>query len=175
MVLLEHAAGIGRFTRDPYVMSCQTKSMLCLPLQFQNQLTAVLYLENNLATGAFTADRLEMLRLLAAQTVFLLKLFPQDDEPTVQAEPPLVVEEPEAAPAEGGSPELMDPLTNRELEVLQLMSLGMSNQEIAHQLHIALGTVKLHTNRIFSKMNVNRRAKAVLEGKRMNLLNDPKP
>lgn len=175
MVLLEHAAGIGRFARDPYVMSCQTKSMLCLPLQFQNQLTAVLYLENNLATGAFAADRLEMLRLLAAQTVFLLKLFPQDDEPTVQAEPPLVVEEPEAAPAEGGSPELMDPLTNRELEVLQLMSLGMSNQEIAHQLHIALGTVKLHTNRIFSKMNVNRRAKAVLEGKRMNLLNDPKP
>lgn len=181
MVLLEDAAGIGRFARDPYVMSARTKSMLCLPLQFQNQLTAVLYLENNRATDAFAADRLELLRLLATQTVFLLKLFRQDDADDsdsaspVQADPPVVKEEaePEAALAEG-SPEPMNPLTNRELEVLQLMSLGMSNQEIAQQLHIALGTVKLHTNRIFSKMNVNRRAKAVLEGKRMNLLNDPK-
>ncbi|NBD25150.1 AAA family ATPase [Paenibacillus glycinis] len=174
MVLLDNAAAAGRFARDPYVMSCRVRSMLCLPLRFQNQLTAVLYLEHNQQAGAFAADRLDMLRMLATQTVFLLKLFPPEEAQAAaksarQGGGP-AEEQAAQADREPGLP--MDPLTNRELEILQLMSLGLSNQEIALRLHIAIGTVKQHTNRIFSKMNVNRRAKAVLEAKRMKLLGD---
>ncbi|MBO9610004.1 MAG: AAA family ATPase [Paenibacillaceae bacterium] len=172
-VLLEHASVAGRYARDPYVMSCQIQSMLALPLPFQNQLAAVLYLENNRLPAAFTLERLDMIRMLATQTVFLLKLFPQDDKQKPQADP-AESEEADDAQSEAASALAapMDPLTKRELEILQLMSLGLSNQEIANQLQIAVSTVKLHTNRIFSKMNVHRRAKAVLEGKRMKLLKD---
>lgn len=170
-VLLEHASVAGRYARDPYVMSGQIQSMLALPLPFQNQLTAVLYLENNMLPAAFTLERLEMIRMLATQTVFLLKLFPQDNGQQVQAAIAEIDEEDDAqSELVSARAAPMDPLTKRELEVLQLMSLGLSNQEIANQLQIAVGTVKLHANRIFSKMNVHRRSKAVIEGKRMKLL-----
>ncbi|QHW32308.1 AAA family ATPase [Paenibacillus rhizovicinus] len=172
ILLIEHAAAGGRLARDPYVMSCQIQSMLCLPLHFQNRLTAVLYLENNRRQGAFRAEQLDMLRMLATQTVFLLKLFPYDDGQAAPVNDTGADTKTASGQADAESAGLMDPLTKRELEVLQFMSLGMTNQEIAQQLHIAVGTVKLHTNRIFSKMNVNRRAKAVLEAKRMKLLND---
>jgi DNA-binding CsgD family transcriptional regulator/GAF domain-containing protein len=172
-VLLEHASVAGRYARDPYVVSCQIRSMLALPLQFQNQLTAVLYLENNMLPAAFTLERLDMIRMLATQTVFLLKLFPQDDGQKVQAAiAEIDVEDDDPSEFVSARAAPMDPLTKRELEVLQLMSLGLSNQEIANQLHIAVSTVKLHTNRIFGKMNVHRRSKAVIEGKRMKLLSD---
>lgn len=172
-VLLEHASVAGRYARDPYVMSRQIQSMLTLPLQFQNQLTAILYLENNMLPAAFTLERLDMIRMLATQTVFLLKLYPQDDGQKVQAAIAEIDKEDDAqSEIVSARAALLDPLTKRELEILQLMSLGLSNQEIANQLQIAVSTVKLHTNRIFSKMNVHRRAKAVIEGKRMNLLKD---
>jgi len=172
-VLLEQASVAGRYARDPYVMSGQIQSMLTLPLQFQNQLAAVLYLENNKLPAAFTLERVDMIRMLATQTVFLLKLFPQDDGQKGQPDT-AKIDEADDAQLETASARAapMDPLTKRELEILQLMSLGLSNQEIANQLQIAVSTVKLHANRIFSKMNVHRRSKAVIEGKRMKLLKD---
>ena len=50
---------------------------------------------------------------------------------------------------------LLDPLTKRELEILRLMSAGLSNPEIAEKLIIATGTVARHTNNIFSKLDRN--------------------
>ncbi len=66
-VVLRHAAEEGPFVRDPYVRSRKPQSVLCMPLQTQGRITALLYLENNLAAGAFTPRRVEMLRLLSAQ------------------------------------------------------------------------------------------------------------
>jgi signal transduction histidine kinase len=66
-VVLNNATQEGQFTRDPYIASTQPKSILCTPLVHQGKLTGILYLENNLIEGAFTTDRLEVLKLLSAQ------------------------------------------------------------------------------------------------------------
>ncbi|WP_035992721.1 hybrid sensor histidine kinase/response regulator [Leptolyngbya sp. KIOST-1] len=58
---------------DPYIQSQQPKSLLCAPILHQGKLTGVLYLENNLTTGAFTQDRLEVLQLLAAQAAISIE------------------------------------------------------------------------------------------------------
>lgn len=61
-------------------------------------------------------------------------------------------------------------LSKRELEVLQRMSEGMSNKEIASRLFISLNTVKTHTSRIFEKLEVRRRTQAVEKAKRSSLI-----
>ncbi|MDB9513444.1 trifunctional serine/threonine-protein kinase/ATP-binding protein/sensor histidine kinase [Kamptonema animale CS-326] len=66
-VVLNNATQEGQFTRDPYIAATQPKSILCTPLIHQGKLTGILYLENNLTEGAFTTDRLELLKLLSAQ------------------------------------------------------------------------------------------------------------
>ena len=68
-VVLGDAAREGRFTKDPYVAAHRPRSILCAPLLHQGALVAVIYLENNLADGAFTADRLEVLTMLSGQAV----------------------------------------------------------------------------------------------------------
>ena len=72
-VVLSHAESEGKFTNDPYIASNHLKSLLCTPILKGGQLQAILYLENNLIDGAFTSDRLEILRLLSAQTAISLE------------------------------------------------------------------------------------------------------
>jgi predicted ATPase/class 3 adenylate cyclase len=66
-VVLNDASLPGRFSRDPYVVARRPRSVLCAPLLDQGTLSAVIYLENNLTTAAFTPSRLEMLQMLSAQ------------------------------------------------------------------------------------------------------------
>lgn len=72
-VVLENAVRGGDFTADPYVIRVRPLSVLAMPLYQRGDLTGVLYLENNLVTGLFTRDRLEVLRLLAAQVMVSLE------------------------------------------------------------------------------------------------------
>ncbi len=72
-LVLNDATNQGQFTRDPYILAAKPKSILCTPLIHQNQLTGILYLENNLATGAFTPERLEVLKLLSSQIAISLE------------------------------------------------------------------------------------------------------
>jgi predicted ATPase/signal transduction histidine kinase len=72
-VVLNDAAREGQFTRTPYIIAVQPKSILCTPLINQGQLSGILYLENNLTTGAFTPDRLEILKLLSSQISISIK------------------------------------------------------------------------------------------------------
>lgn len=65
---------------------------------------------------------------------------------------------------------LIDPLTNRELEVLQLIAAGLSNRQIATELVIAPGTVKYYTSNIYSKLLVNGRTQAVAQARELGLL-----
>jgi predicted ATPase/signal transduction histidine kinase len=58
---------------DPYVISHQPKSILCSSILHQGKLLGILYLENNLVTGAFTSDRVEILNLLSAQAAISLE------------------------------------------------------------------------------------------------------
>ena len=66
-LVLEDASNSRQFSRDPYITRRQPKSVLCAPLLNQGLLTGVIYLENNLIAGAFTSDRLEIVRLLSSQ------------------------------------------------------------------------------------------------------------
>jgi LuxR family maltose regulon positive regulatory protein len=65
--------------------------------------------------------------------------------------------------------ELIEPLSQRELEVLQLICQGLSNQEICERLYLALDTVKGHNRRIFEKLQVHRRTEAIARTRELRL------
>jgi LuxR family maltose regulon positive regulatory protein len=65
---------------------------------------------------------------------------------------------------------LVEPLTDREVEVLQLIVAGLSNREIATELYLAMGTVKKHITNIYGKLGVKRRAQAIARARELNLL-----
>jgi LuxR family maltose regulon positive regulatory protein len=66
--------------------------------------------------------------------------------------------------------EMVEPLSEREVEVLELIAEGYSNQEIATRLHISLSTVKGHTSNIYGKLAVNKRTQAVARAKELGIL-----
>lgn len=61
-------------------------------------------------------------------------------------------------------------LREREYEILQLVAQGLSNQEIADQLFIALPTVKTHTSNLYAKLNVKSRTQAIHKARSLNLI-----
>ncbi len=65
---------------------------------------------------------------------------------------------------------LVEPLSDRELEVLKLINDGLSNREVAEKLSITVGTVKVHTRNIYGKLNVNSRTQAVARARDLLLL-----
>lgn len=72
-VVLGNAEQDIRYARDPYIASRHCRSVMCLPLNYQGRTTGVLYLENNLSQDAFTAERIELLRLLSTQAAIALE------------------------------------------------------------------------------------------------------
>lgn len=66
-LVLADATSNPRFANDQYIVQSAPKSVLCAPLLNQGKLTSILYLENNLATGVFTSDRLTLMNLLSNQ------------------------------------------------------------------------------------------------------------
>jgi len=65
---------------------------------------------------------------------------------------------------------LVDPLSERELEVLALIAAGLKNKEIAEQLFISLNTVLYHIKNIYDKLGVNKRALAIIKARNLSLL-----
>ncbi|MDB9511227.1 AAA family ATPase, partial [Kamptonema animale CS-326] len=72
-VVLNNATEEGQFTRDAYIIAAQPKSILCTPLLDRGKLAGILYLENNLAIGAFTPQRVETLKIIAAQAAISIE------------------------------------------------------------------------------------------------------
>lgn len=66
-VVIENAVEDERFAHDAHVMNKRPRSILCIPLVHQGVLSGLLYLENNLANGAFTTDHLRVLEMLSSQ------------------------------------------------------------------------------------------------------------
>ncbi len=80
-------------------------------------------------------------------------------------------EPPPQLPASSGSDKgLIEPLSERELEVLRLLAAGMSNQEIAEEFVVTIHTVKWHTKNLYSKLNVRNRAEALARGTELGLI-----
>ena len=65
---------------------------------------------------------------------------------------------------------LIEPLSERELEILQLVAEGLSNREISERLYLALSTVKGHNRNIFDKLGVKRRTEAVARAGELGLI-----
>ncbi len=61
-------------------------------------------------------------------------------------------------------------ISKREMDVLQLMAEGLSNQEIAEKLFVSLNTIKTHTSNLFEKLDVKRRTQAIEKAKRLSLI-----
>jgi predicted ATPase/DNA-binding CsgD family transcriptional regulator/Tfp pilus assembly protein PilF len=66
--------------------------------------------------------------------------------------------------------QLIDPLTEREIEILRCLSEGFSNQSIAEQLVLSLGTVKWYTSQIYGKLQVGSRTQAVARARQLGIL-----
>ena len=71
-VVEKNAAKLGQFTNDPYIKTNQIKSVLCTPLIERGKVRGIIYLENNLSKGAFTPDRLEIIKLLSGQAAIAI-------------------------------------------------------------------------------------------------------
>lgn len=75
------------FNTDPYIQKNQPKSILCLPIIYQSQLQGIFYLENNLTAGAFTQERIEVLKVLVSQVAIALenaRLYAREKEKSQQ-------------------------------------------------------------------------------------------
>jgi LuxR family maltose regulon positive regulatory protein len=65
---------------------------------------------------------------------------------------------------------LVEPLSEREIEVLRLVAEGLSNREIALRLFLSPNTVRVHTHNIYGKLGVSSRTQAVARGRALGLL-----
>ena len=71
-IVLGNAPVDERFSGDPYICSARPKSILCVPVVHQGKFGGILYLENNLTTDAFTADRIRIMHILSSQAAISL-------------------------------------------------------------------------------------------------------
>jgi ATP/maltotriose-dependent transcriptional regulator MalT len=96
----------------------------------------------------------------------LLAAFGKDEGGTMKDEVPSAPLHPSSFIAQP----LVEPLTERELEILQLIAEGLSNQAIAERLIIAVSTVKRHVNNLFGKLAVQSRTQALLRARELKIL-----
>jgi diguanylate cyclase (GGDEF)-like protein len=66
-VVIKDASSDSRWQNSTYIIDKQIKSVLCMPVIYQNRLKGVVYLENNLSDNVFTSERLELLNILSSQ------------------------------------------------------------------------------------------------------------
>jgi LuxR family maltose regulon positive regulatory protein len=74
-----------------------------------------------------------------------------------------------AVPMDKDGQTMVEPLSEREMEVMRLVAAGLSNREIADQLVLSLGTVKTHVHHIYGKLEVRNRAQAIARARELNL------
>lgn len=79
-------------------------------------------------------------------------------------------QEDQQLPRQGNPPQVSESLSQREIEILRLVAAGLSNQQIANQLFLSLGTIKKHISNIFVKLNVRRRTEAVALSRRLKII-----
>ncbi len=103
-------------------------------------------------------------QLLQSYAIKLLSVFPPEQVPAAI----------QSHKTAAGLPAsyLVDPLSERELEILKLVAEGFSNQEIGRKLFVATSTVKRHINNIYAKLDVHSRTQAVAKGKELKVLAD---
>jgi len=100
---------------------------------------------------------------------YIDKLLAAFGVPLASAAPSLASVQSSISPAQK-NPALIEPLSDREQEILRLVADGLSNSEIAGQLIVTVGTVKKHLNNIYGKLGVSSRTQAIARGRELQLL-----
>jgi len=139
-VVLDDAAAEGRFQSDPHITQRGTRSLLCAPLTNQGRVVGLLYLENNLVTGTFSPDRLELVDLLCSQAAISI------DNASLYAELEQKVEARTRDLARKNeqlneSLELQRQMQNQLLISEKMASLGNLVAGVAHELNTPIGAV----------------------------------
>jgi LuxR family maltose regulon positive regulatory protein len=100
----------------------------------------------------------------------LLSAYLKRPNPTNKSFATKILKEFDANPqAQNSSSSFEDPLTSRELEVLNHMAEGLSNRQIAQKLVLTEGTIKFHVHNILEKLQVESRTQAILKVKKLDL------
>jgi histidine kinase len=139
-VLLDDAAASVRFGHDPYIADTGLKSILCLPLLRQRELLGVVYLENALVRGAFSANSVIVLEVLAAQAVISLenaRLYNRLEQQVLARTQELSERNRDLAAALSRQEEMQKQLVTQE----KLAGLGALTAGIAHEIKNPLNFV----------------------------------
>jgi len=99
-------------------------------------------------------------------------IYPDYINRLLAAFPPMDVEPMELPLAQSISLDLVEPLSEREREVIELMALGLTNPEIAERLFLSIHTVKVHARNIYSKLDAHNRTQAVTTAQQMGILSE---
>lgn len=146
-LVLGDASNRGEFLNDPYILSEQIKSILCIPIIHQQNLIGVLYCENRLISDTFTQDRVELLKVLSSQiaisiqnaTLFseLNKVKKNLEEYSVNLEHIVADRTSELKTKNNELQNAIDQLKSMQKQIIQqekLASLGMITQGISHEI-----------------------------------------
>jgi LuxR family maltose regulon positive regulatory protein len=164
---LQEASGAGRFVVEALVL----KSVVLQALEEKDQALSSLgqalalaepegYVRTFVDEGEAMRDLLRLALAQGVASAYTAKLLAAFLGPAVPLEPSV-------RPA---TPGLVEPLSEQELRVLQLVASGMSNRETAQELYVTVGTVKKHLNNVFGKLGVKSRTQAVARARELNLL-----